>query len=261
MPEPIDLSYAVGLPPQDAIAYLRNKGYAFSWDWHELVGAIHSRVFTVAKVMRQDILDDIREMVQKALDEGITFQQFRKELEPRLKAKGWWGTTTETLPDGTERKVQLGSLSRLHTIFRVNTAVAYNAGRWQQQIETADHRPWWQYVAVMDLRTRPAHAALNEQIFRFDDPFWDSFYPPNGWNCRCRVRALTQIEAQQFVREKHGRFGASGNLRFVDRLVSKKTGELAPVAVYRTTHDGKTVEVSPDVGWSYNPGKSQAWQF
>ena len=34
---------------------------------------------------------DIREMVQKALEEGITFHEFQKELRPKLKSKGWWG--------------------------------------------------------------------------------------------------------------------------------------------------------------------------
>ncbi|MBQ7855294.1 MAG: hypothetical protein IJ352_09820 [Muribaculaceae bacterium] len=28
-------------------------------------------------------------------------------------------------------------------------------------------------------------AALHGVTLPIDDPFWDSFLPPNGWNCRC----------------------------------------------------------------------------
>ena len=77
-----DLKYAIGLSPKEAIKYLTSKGYTFSWDWHEVWQEAHTKVFTVAKVMRKDILDDIREIVEKAITDGITLQQFKKELEP-----------------------------------------------------------------------------------------------------------------------------------------------------------------------------------
>ncbi|MCP5688670.1 phage minor head protein, partial [Klebsiella pneumoniae] len=48
--------------------------------------------------------------------------------------------------------------------------------------------------AVMDLRTRPAHAALNGLTARYDDPIWQFAYPPDGWGCRCRVRARSQSD-------------------------------------------------------------------
>ena len=38
-----------------------------------------------------------------------------------------------------------------------------------------------------DNRVRPEHADLEGVTLPIDDPFWASYYPPNGWNCRCTV--------------------------------------------------------------------------
>ena len=47
----------------------------------------HARAFTVAKVTRLDILEDIRSALQQALDEGKTDRWFRQQLEPELQRK------------------------------------------------------------------------------------------------------------------------------------------------------------------------------
>ncbi|MDX6867438.1 phage minor head protein, partial [Klebsiella pneumoniae] len=83
---------------------------------------------------------------------------------------------------------------RLRTIFETNMQSSYGAGRYAQQMENAADRPYWTRVAVMDLRTRPAHAALNGLTARYDDPIWQFAYPPDGWGCRCRVRARSQSD-------------------------------------------------------------------
>jgi SPP1 gp7 family putative phage head morphogenesis protein len=265
-----DLKYLIYLPPEKAIKFLKDKGYKFSWDWHEVWQDAHKKSFTVAKVMRSDILSDIREAVEKAMQEGQTLEQFKKGLAPTLKAKGWWGEITGkpeevreellkrklvkdagVIPDGDEIvTVKLGSPYRLKTIYRTNIQTSYMAGRYKTQAENTDNRPFWQYIAVMDRRTRPSHAMLNGRVFRFDDEFWNDFYPPNGWGCRCRVRALSEgnIKDRNLAVDS-----AEGQLSQEMKIVSKKTGELKPVAVYTdplTWH-----KVSPDVGWSYNPGK------
>jgi len=71
--------------------------------------------------------------------------------------------------------------------------------------------------------------------------------------CRCRVRALSQAD----VDKKDLPISSSeGKITWEDQLVSKKTGELKPVAVY---HDPVTgMKIPADVGFSYNPGKA-AW--
>ena len=62
MPE-MDLFYCMSLPPKQAVAYLQRKGFAFSWDWEELWQDAQAQAFTVAKVTRLDILQDIRDAV------------------------------------------------------------------------------------------------------------------------------------------------------------------------------------------------------
>lgn len=71
---------------------------------------------------------------------------------------------------------------------------AANAERRRQQEENADSRPYWMYVAIIDSNTRPEHAAMNGRVFRYDDPIWQTHYPPLEPGCRCRVRALTEAQ-------------------------------------------------------------------
>ncbi|MFB9086086.1 phage minor head protein [Erwinia tracheiphila] len=58
--------------------------------------------------------------------------------------------------------------------------------------------PYWQYLAILDGNTRKSHAAMHGRVFRFDDPIWDTFYPPNDWGCRCRVRTLTAAQVKTY---------------------------------------------------------------
>ncbi len=248
MPAPPDLAFAIGLPPERAIAYFKAKGYAITFDWHELQAEAQAKAFTVAKCARLDVLKDIRDALQKALDEGQTQRQFAKDLTPTLKAKGWWGKQEAVDPrTGEVRTVQLGSPWRLKTIFETNMATAYAASRYREQLENAEDQPYWTYVAVMDARTRPAHAAINGKTLRYDDPFWNSFYPPNGWNCRCRVRALSgeRVERKGVTVES-----SKGRVTHEDVPVSRD-GRTARMAIY---NDGD-VRMRTDPGWAYNPGK------
>ncbi len=246
----VDLSYVIGLPPEKAVKYFEEKGYRLSWDWQDTWQEAHAKAFTVAKAMRMDVLQDIRDSVQNALKNGLTFEQFKKELMPKLQAKGWWGR--KLVGDETGAKeVQLGSPYRLRTIYNQNLQSSYMAGRWQAQTEDKS-RPYLQYVAVMDARTRPAHAAMNGLVFPIGDAFWDSFYPPNGWNCRCRTRAFSKDDLES----KRLSAGSSEG-RLSQREIYDPDGVVRSQSVYQ---DGLTGEkISPDPGFSNNPGKA-AWQ-
>lgn len=68
------------------------------------------------------------------------------------------------------------------------------AGEWQRIQEDKDVLPYLQYETVGDGRVRPEHAVLDKIIRKVDDKFWDTLYPPNGWNCRCTVKSLADGE-------------------------------------------------------------------
>jgi SPP1 gp7 family putative phage head morphogenesis protein len=42
-----------------------------------------------------------------------------------------------------------------------------------------------QYRTAGDEKVRESHAGLNNTTLPKDSPFWISYYPPNGWRCRC----------------------------------------------------------------------------
>lgn len=44
-----------------------------------------------------------------------------------------------------------------------------------------------EYLTKMDAKVRKEHAILNAVVKKQTDKFWDEYYPPNGYNCRCRV--------------------------------------------------------------------------
>ncbi len=236
------------LPPARAIAYFQSKGLAPTMSWKDMQDEAHAVEFAVAGITKLDVLSDIQNGLARSLTEGSTFRQFQDELEPLLQRKGWLGRGLVADEDGVLTGKKLMPY-RLETIFRTNIQSAYAAGRYQQQMRNVADRPYWEYNAVMDNRTRPTHAALNGRVFRWDDPIWQTIYPPNGYNCRCWVRALTEVQM------KNHPLGVETS---DDRLVTVQQpygldGEMRPVKAYRDPKTGQLLV--PDAGFHLNPGR------
>lgn len=73
--------------------------------------------------------------------------------------------------------------------FAWNTS--HNAAQYHRMLAIKEQFPTWQYLTAGDERVRPAHKVLHGMKFKADDPAFDTIYPPNGWGCRCYVKALT----------------------------------------------------------------------
>lgn len=234
------IGFSFNQPPEDALKFFRAKGLKTSFAWQDMLHEAHDDAFTVAKMMDLDMLADVKAAVDEALATGKTKAWFRDQLEPMLKAKGWWGKGTMIDPaTGEEREVQLGSPRRLKTIFQVNLRTSYMAGHWAHIQDTKGDFPYLLYDAIKDTRTRPLHRSWDGMVLSVDDPWWDTHTPQNGWNCRCSV---IQVSDRQLKR-----LGKTGPDRAVDNGVrpwkNPRTGETS------------MVPNGIDPGWDYHPGK------
>ncbi len=250
-----DLSVIFGMNPAAAIAYAKSKGFAITWNWQEMLDDAHQRAFTVAKVARLDVLQDIKDALLSAKQEGKTFKQFADELTPILQSKGWWGKKVVVGGDGGAEVVQEGSLHRLRTIFQTNMQSAYMAARMQEMQDSTATHPYWEYVAVMDGRTRPSHRAMNGRVLLAADPFWITGFPPNGFNCRCRVKPLSRAAVRRSGTDVES---SAGKLRTItdESGVDKRTGEVMTAkrtGMKVTDESGKTVFFAPDAGFNAAP--------
>lgn len=67
-------------------------------------------------------------------------------------------------------------------------ASADMAARWQGWWTDEDRdRYLLQYRTVGDKRVRESHRLMHNITLPITSRFWDSYFPPNGWNCRCTV--------------------------------------------------------------------------
>lgn len=76
--------------------------------------------------------------------------------------------------------------SYLRAEYNFISASAEMAAKWEGFGQDGD-RYNLQYRTQNDEKVRPEHAPLEGVTLPPSDPFWEEFYPPNGWNCRCTV--------------------------------------------------------------------------
>lgn len=74
----------------------------------------------------------------------------------------------------------------LRTEYNFAQASALMAARWKQFEQDGD-RYNLQYRTMYDKRVRRTHRMLHNITLPIESPFWDKYFPPNGWGCRCTV--------------------------------------------------------------------------
>ena len=221
---------ALAMPFREAIDFFRGKVNLPTRRWTDNYGKANARAFSVAGAMTDALLADFRREVTRALEEGVSFQEFRGKFDEIVQRHGW------------EHTGEPGWRAEL--IYRTNLNTAYAAGRYAQMTEpeTLAAFPFWEYIHSGNPNFREEHKAWDGLVLRADDPFWDTHYPPNGWNCGCRVRPLT--------RRGLARRGKEGP----DQAPEPELRAFTDKATGRT----RMVPVGIDPGFEYNAGK--AWK-
>jgi len=213
------------LPFSEQEKFFQNKLNIPTQSWTDLWKDQHAKGFMIAGAYKADLLTDFRSAVDKAISQGITLEDFRKDFDSIIAKHGW--------------SYKGGRNWRSEVIYSTNIRTAYAAGRWQQ-FQDPDIRKFYGYLTYRhgDSRVpRPHHLAWNGITLKDDDPWWKTHYVPNGWGCKCKIFAATR---EDFERAKAGGKGEAPS-----SPIDPKTGE--PIGI--------------DKGWGYNVGTATQTKY
>jgi uncharacterized protein with gpF-like domain len=197
--------------------------------WDDIKSAAHDRAFIVAGAAKADLLTDLRAAVNQAILAGDGLDKFRSRFDDIVEKHGW------SYKGGRDWRTKI--------IYETNIRASYAAGRYAQLTDPAllKKRPYWKYIHNDSVQTpRLLHLAWGQKpvVLRYDDPWWKTHFPPNGFGCCCRV---TAVRADQYQGESAP---DNGTYEHIDR-----NGEV------------HTLPNGIDYSWDYAPGKSHINQL
>lgn len=215
------------IPFAEAVTFFRTKVNIPTERWTDLQRSEQDWAFVTAGATSAELLQEIRNQVDRALTEGIAFGEFKKQFSAIVERLGW---------DHAGDRAWRADL-----IYRQNIYQAYQAGRYQQQFspEVLARRPYLQYRHGGSREPRPTHIALDGQVFAAEDPFWDVWFPPNGFGCRCFTLSLSERDLVRKGLE----------------VSEPPKGETMTVRD-PATNASREVTNAPDRGFDYAPGQS-----
>lgn len=115
--------------------------------------------------------DDLAKLLTDEKGELRTFSEFQKAVNPLLDNynQNW-----------------------LRAEYNTSVASAQAAKKWQDIQRDKDLFPYLEFRTQNDNAVRSEHKRLHGIIRKVDDAFWNTHYPPLGFNCRCTVRKLEE---------------------------------------------------------------------
>ena len=191
---------------KDAMKVLfHQKGSSFSIDIladKNVQGLIEAHTSALDRnLQRLEMSDLMRQRLTRSnyIFSGIkTFHELNEAFPSLLDSNGNRKTFEAFLND--VRKIDKTYNSNyLRAEYNFVQSSAEMAAKWERFSEDGD-RYNLQYRTANDDKVRPEHAALNGVTLPPSDPFWEEYYPPNGWNCRCTV---VQVRKSKYPATAH----------------------------------------------------------
>lgn len=234
------------LPVAGAIDYMRGRADAIiTHDWQELWQDEHAQQFTISRLTRLDLLQSIRDGLQRSVDGDLSRRDWMRDTEKLLKDAGWWGQKQVVDPETGKLVTTTFDPARLKLIYDTNTRQAYATGQWERVQAARRTHPYIRYVTMDDDRVRPAHRAWHNLVLPVEHAFWSTHWPPNGWRCRCRVVAISQRDYDAGSAPSGAPLNKQPPPDFSRQHVNRRTGEITQVPN------------GVDPGFGYNAGKAR----
>lgn len=152
----------------------------------------------------QDLVQSTTDIFELAIQDNDLPDDMRRALASdaflfgslKTNAQLFEGSKLLTKQDGTLKSFQeltqdFDKLNKrynenyLESEYEFAVGSAQMASKWSEF--GSSERYYLQYRTAKDERVRASHAALADITLPKEDPFWDSFLPPNGWMCRCQT--------------------------------------------------------------------------
>ena len=157
---------------EEAAARLSERNVMTREQWDNTTEAARQRAFMITGDVTEDTLADVRNLLSRNIDEGTSLKGFKEQLGDVLESSG------------------IGP-ARIENIYRTNVQAAFRDGRETLASDpiVSELFPYQQYIPIHDGRTRSTHLELGRLglngtgVYRRDDPFWDFWTPPNGFQC------------------------------------------------------------------------------
>lgn len=162
---------------EDAISWFMSKKPILAEDANGKINEIIENFHIISRSVELEVTKTLVDNLAIALKKKETFEEWKKRSKKILKASGF-------ADDGWY----------LANVYRTNMVSAYSVGRYTQQEAMKDVFEYWFYDAVFDGRTSLICKTLDGKVYRADDPIWGRIYPPNHYQCRSSVIALTKEE-------------------------------------------------------------------
>lgn len=193
------------LPFKEQIEFFRRKANVPTNGYADIYNSEHDYAFVVAGANRNALLNDFRAAIDKAISQGTTLDGFRKDFAEIVEKHGWSYN---------------GSFNwRTRIIYETNLNSTYQAGRYQQLRDAKF--PYMEYLHSNYVEhPRELHQSWDHLVLDFNDPWWNTHFPPNGYGCQCRVRGRTKGDLKRMGKDGPD---TAPSINWVDKVIGENS--------------------------------------